>query len=190
MPPNKIEVQVSNSENDLIGIKALISENHLSNLSISEQNQEGFVTINYSLENLKILHKIIPAIIAVENGHVIGYALAATKKSIGINPMLDDLIRFTDSIDYNSNCLADVPYIIVGQLCVAKTNRRQKVAQKIYQVFREVYEKKFVYCITSIDQNNQGSINAHLLCGFKVIRTTTYKEKNYSLVIWDWSINR
>lgn len=182
-----IGIRTSQSVSDLVGIKTLLSENHASNLSKKEQSSEGFVTINYSLDDLKALHEIAPSIIAVDDNKVVGYALAATRDSIGIDQMLDDLIQFVDNTSYRSIRLGKSSYIVVGQLCVSKSHRRQKIAQKIYKGFQQTYSNDYNYCITSVDSKNRGSLKAHLLRGFTEMQTTRYKSNTYSVVLWDWT---
>ena len=185
-----IDIRIAQSEKDLIGIKTLLSENHHSNLSKKEQYSEGFITINYSLDDLKALHEIASSVIAVDNNKVVGYALAATKHSTGIHHMLDDLIQFIENTKYQSIQLKKAKYIVVGQLCVSKSYRRQKIAQNIYKGFQRNYRSHYDYCITSVDLKNQGSLKAHRLRGFKEIQTTHYKSNSYSVVLWDWNESR
>ncbi len=185
-----IHIRTSQSVDDLKGIKNLLSENHRSNLTEKELIAQGFITINYSIDDLKALHETASSVIAMDNNKIIGYALAATKSSVGINHLLDDLINFIDNTMYQSKLLRESKYIVVGQLCVAKSHRRQKMAQHIYKKFQQTYGNDYHYCITSIDKKNSGSLKAHLLRGFKEIQTTRYKSNSYSVVLWDWTVNQ
>ena len=182
-----IDIRMARSERDLKGIKTLCSENHFSKLSDKELNTQGFITINYSLDELKALHEIAASVIALDNQKVVGYALVANKESLGIHHMLDDLIRFIEHTTYQSISFRNSRYIVVGQLCVSKAYRRQKIAQRIYEKFQQIYGNDYHYCITSVDIKNQGSIKAHLMRGFKEIQTTTYQCKSYSVILWDWT---
>ena len=177
--------RVSDKE-ELVGIKRLQSENLKGNLTVEEMEQEGFLTAEYTLDFLEELHAIEPSIIAVENDKVIGYALVVTKKSIGHHPLLDDLFAQVDGYSFNGNDLRETDYVLVGQLCVAKTHRGIGVVQGMYDFYRKALWRKYAYCVTDVDEKNPRSIKSHLKTGFEILGTIAYSGNRFYVVIWDW----
>jgi ribosomal protein S18 acetylase RimI-like enzyme len=172
---------------EIRSIKALQTSNLKSNLTEAEILQEGFVTASYSLELLEQMHRIEPAIIAKDGDAVVGYALAVTKALYGQHGLLDDLFAQIDAHHYKGQALANVNYVVVGQLCVAKTHRGRGLVQKLYGFFREALSTKYPYLITDVDEKNPRSVKAHIKTGFEIIGTLHYGGSNWHIVLWDWN---
>lgn len=102
---------------EISGIKALQTSNLKSNLTEAEMIQEGFLTASYSLEFLDQMHQLEPAVVAKDGDAVVGYALAVTKALYGHHDLLNDLFTQIDAHRYKGQLLADVDYVVVGQLC-------------------------------------------------------------------------
>lgn len=172
---------------EIKGIKALQTSNLKSNLTEAEMMQEGFLTASYSLEFLEQMHHIEPAIVAKDGDTVVGYALAVTKALCGHHALLDDLFTQIDAHHYKEQLLADVYYVVVGQLCVAKTHRGLGLVQQLYGHFRASMSPKYPYLITDVDDKNPRSIKAHLKKGFEIIGTLHYGGSDWHIVLWDWN---
>lgn len=172
---------------EIAGIKELQNKNLKSNLTAAEIVQEGFVTAEYSIAFLEEMNTIEPAIIAKDGDDVVGYALVATKAIIGKHDLLDDLFNNINTIIYEGKLLAEIDYVLVGQLCVCKKYRGQGLVQQLYQFFKASFHKKYTYCLTDVDENNPRSVKAHLKTGFTILNTFHYGNSNWHIVIWDWN---
>jgi ribosomal protein S18 acetylase RimI-like enzyme len=175
------------TQKELRQIQHLQSANLKSNLSLSEQQIQGFVTASYTFDFLKKMNELHPAIIAKEGDQVVGYALVTTSEIKGYHPLLDDLIGHCDEVVFKGVSLATIPYAIVGQLCVAKAYRGQGLVQKIYTHFKESLQQTHHCCITDVDQNNPRSLKAHQKTGFEVVGCLGYGGSQWDLVLWDWN---
>lgn len=175
------------TEDEIVAIKKLQSLNLKSSLSEDEMEAQGFVTAAYSIDFLKEMHDIEPAIIAKDKEDIVGYALVATKAVMGKHHLLNDLFKNINAIEYAGVCLDKIDYVIVAQLCVDKNYRGHGLAQKLYQFFRTSLHQKYIYCLTDVDEKNARSIRAHLKTGFTVLNTFAYGDSNWHIVIWDWN---
>lgn len=172
---------------EISGIKALQTSNLKSNLTEAEMMQEGFLTASYTLEFLTHMQSIEPAIIAKDGDAVVGYALAVTKALYGHHDLLNDLFTQIDAHRYKGQLLADVDYVVVGQLCVAKTHRGRGLVQKLYGFFQTALSNKYPFLITDVDEKNPRSVKAHLKTGFEIIGTLHYGGSDWHIVLWDWA---
>jgi ribosomal protein S18 acetylase RimI-like enzyme len=177
--------RVSDKE-EIKGIKALQTSNLKSNLTEAEMMQEGFLTASYTLEFLEQIHDIEPAIVAKDGDTVVGYALAVTKALYGHHDLLDDLFTKIDAHHYKGQLLADIDYVVVGQLCVAKTHRGRGLVQQLYGHFQASLSTKYPYLITDVDEKNPRSVKAHIKTGFAIIGTLHYGGSDWHIVLWDW----
>ena len=171
---------------ELNGIKKLQEDNLKKNLTDSEAESEGFVTAEYSMEFLEMLHQGSPSIIAKDGNQVVGYALVAVKSIREHHDLLSDLFNGIDKIKYNRQLLKDCNYVVVGQLCVARNYRGQGLVQQMYQYFRSSLSGEFDFCITDVAETNPRSLKAHIKTGFQVVATLSYGGLGWSIVLWDW----
>ena len=171
---------------ELEGIKLLQQENLKTNLTGEEILAEGFVTAEYSLDFLKIMHEAGPSIIAKDDELVIGYALVADKLIRHHHDLLADLFNTIDNTLYKGKLLKDTKYVVVGQLCVSKQYRGMGLVQQMYDHYRNCLSGQFDCCITDIAQGNPRSLKAHIKAGFQVISTLNFGGVKWDIVLWDW----
>ena len=171
-------------QSEIIGIKELQNHNLKTALDEVEKEKEGFVTAEYSIPVLEKMNAIEPSIIAKAGEEVVGYALVVTKAFYGFNHLIDDLFRQVDLLSYKSDKLCEVPYLMVGQLCVAKSHRGGQLSQKMYDFYRQELSKEYKYLITDVDDKNARSVKAHLQAGFEIIGTLDYGNSRWHIVLW------
>lgn len=172
---------------ELAGIKKLQNENLRTILSSEERESEGFVTAEYSLEYLQLMHEAEPSVIAKDGDEVVGYVLASTRETGRLHPLLAYLFDVIDTKIFEGRPLVRERYVVVGQLCVGKGYRGQGLVQRLYTCYREVLKGKYTCCVTDIDEANPRSLKAHLKSGFRMLDTLQYEGKNWHIVIDDWS---
>jgi hypothetical protein len=173
---------------ELEGIKRLQQENLKSTLTAEETSLEGFVTAVYSMEFLQKMHDAEPSVIAKDGDQVVGYALVADPTIRHEHDLLSDLFTTIDNTPYHGKLLKESAYVVVGQLCVAKSNRGQGLVNRMYNYYRDCLSDKFEYCITDIAQDNPRSLKAHQKAGFEVINTLGYGGIKWDVVLWDWRV--
>jgi len=181
-----VQIKLAENLKELEGILQLQRANLSRLISKEEAAAEGFVTAEYSIEFLQQMHEAGPSVIAVENGEVVGYALVAAPAIKGRHALLDDLFNTVDRIRYKNKWLAEQTYVLVGQLCVAKSHRGQGLVNLLYQYYQQQYSRLYEYCITDVAITNQRSLHAHLKTGFEVIRRFNWGGTEWDIVLWDW----
>jgi hypothetical protein len=171
----------------LEGILALHTANLRRNLSAEEIRTQGFVSAEYTREFLERMHAAGPSIIAVDGDAVVGYALVADASICADHDLLGDMANVIDRTTYNGRLLKGTRYVVMGQLCVARSHRRTGLVGRMYQHYRQTLADRFDYLITDIARDNPGSLNAHLKAGFQVISTLSFAGVEWDLVLWDWT---
>lgn len=178
---------------EIVGIKKLQNENLKQNLSNEQKTLGGFLTADYTIEFLQEMNEAQPSVVAkAENGEVIGYVLAATKEIAPKHPILVGLMETIIPFSYEEQPIQDLPFIIVGQVCIAKEYRGTGLFYRLYQYFAESMKGKYRCCITEVDDKNQRSVNAHQKCGFQIIHSGESGNNDgvyWHLILWDWSKN-
>lgn len=181
-------IHLTETDQDLRDILALQRQNHVSQLPADVQAREGFVTLQYTLAELQQLHAAAPSIIARADGRLVGYALAAVPAVRGLVPPLDELFAMVETLPYHGRPLADHPYYLMGQICVAEGYRGMGLFDQLYQAHRATYSSQYQLLVTDIAARNTRSLRAHQRVGFQALHRflDPVSEQEWVVVGWDW----
>jgi ribosomal protein S18 acetylase RimI-like enzyme len=175
------------TEQELIGLKQLQTNNLRRLVGEEEAMKEGFVTSEYSLSLLQKMHDVYPSIIVKEAEEVVGYTIVTNKAVYGEHPELDHLFTTLDATEYKGKLLKDVNYILIGQVCVGKTHRGQGWVPKMYELYKNLHAKNYDYLVTDISQANKRSIRMHQKIGFETIGVIEQVGSGWDIVLWNWN---
>ena len=174
------------TEQELIGLKQLQTNNLRKLIGEEEAMKEGFVTSEYSIELLGKMHEAHASIIAKDGEEVVGYVIVTDKSVLGEHEEIDHLFHTVDQMSFNGQQLKEVSYILVGQLCVGKSHRGQGLVQAMYNYYKEQFSQQYQYLVTDISQANPRSIKAHKKSGFETIGVIEQVGTGWDIVLWDW----
>jgi hypothetical protein len=174
------------TERDLKGILNLQKANLAKNLSPEEISREGFVTVDHSYRQLKILNAVERHVIAKNGDAVIGYLLAMTKYASDKIPILVPMFHEFDRISFHGRLIQSYDYLVVGQVCVDKAFRGQGVFDACYTIYKEFYGTRYDFVITEIAVSNPRSLKAHSRIGFQTIASYNDGNTKWNIVLWDW----
>lgn len=172
---------------ELQQIAVLCNENLRTNLTEEEKRSEGFITWEYSFEQLEAMHRIAPAVIVKYGEQVAGYALTAIKETSAIQPELVPMIAHLETLHFQGKPVKEIPYYIMGQVCIARTHRGKGVFQMLYAQHKAMFRSQFDLLVTEISTSNYRSIQAHRRVGFETIDTYRDQLDEWAVVAWDWS---
>lgn len=177
----------STTDKELAEIVALQKKNLPANLTVAEMQEQGFVTVVHSLDDLKKMNLFEQHLVIKDNDTVVGYLLAMTKKSEFDIPVLIPMFKVFDKVSYQNKLLADYNFIVVGQVCIDKEYRGKGLLNESYQAYKKTFSSKYDFAITEIATANQRSLNAHKTAGFREVHQfTDINQIEWSIVLWDW----
>ena len=79
------------------------------------------------------------------------------------------------------------PFLIIGQLCVAREWRGKGVVGAMYDLMRESFTDRYTGIYTEIASDNLRSLRAHEKCGYQVVHTYLNKAgKEWKIVHCNW----
>ncbi len=177
-----MRIQYSRTKNgaELRQVLALQQKNMANVLSPKEVLEEGFITIGHTLEILEKMNKACPHVIAKDNGKVVGYALVMLPDFRDEIPMLRPMFTSADLL------LPCKKYVAMGQICIAKSHRKQGIFRGMYHYYRAQLRNDFDCLFTEIASTNKRSLEAHMAIGFKVVKSQITNGVSWELVNWDW----
>ncbi|WP_282075076.1 GNAT family N-acetyltransferase [Maribacter aquivivus] len=150
------------TKEELIQILSLQQMNLKSAVSSDEMEKEGFLTVHHTLDVLTRMNDACPHIIAKDEDKVVGYALSMTedfKDEISVlRPMFTEL----ENVSIQN-------FITMGQICVAKTHRKQGIFRGLYNAMKIASYPTYDAIITEVDATNSRSLGAHYAVGFEKI---------------------
>lgn len=168
----------ADSDIELNQILALQQANLPKNLTVEEKTAQGFVTVEHSFDLLKEMNAACKHTIATFNGNLIGYALSMhpmfSEKIEVLKPMFNEINKIVSTND---------DYIIMGQVCIAKSYRGKGVFRDLYENMKALIPKNFTKIITEVDVKNIRSMNAHQTIGFTELKRYWADDKEWSLVV-------
>jgi len=184
-----ISITTIQSKVDLLATLALQQENLRRNVPIDEQISDGFVTIEHQPDLLWKMNNAARTIIAKDSAsEVVGYAVTMLPEFAPDVPELHSFFFWITKLEYNGKCLQDYAYYVLGQVCVKKSYRGQKIFRQMLHMHREMYSHRYQLLITCISSKNKPSLHAHAAVGFEIIHTEyhpTINEK-WHILLWDW----
>lgn len=138
-----------------------------SHLSPSVCDEAGFVTMQYSFDQLKKMHQETPHLVILLDDQVIGYALAMPGQFGKLFPGLDPMFQITHDQLLNIPSSVSKDFLVMGQVCIAKEFRGTGLFQRLYDVYLNKYIPQFGLVVTEIAAINKRSMSAHKKVGFQ-----------------------
>lgn len=165
------------TDKELLEILELQKKNLPENLSSTEKEKQGFVTVKHSFKILKKMNDMCEHTVAKHKDKVVGYALSMTKDFANDIEILKPM--FTEI----SNTLPNENYLVMGQICIDKEFRGLGVFRGLYNFMKtEICNLEFSKIITEIDTKNSRSLRAHKSVGFKDLKDYVSDEKIWRIV--------
>jgi len=177
---------IAKDRSDLEQILELQQKNLVGGLSASEWQQQGFVTVQHTIDMLENMHRVAPSIIVKDGDRVVAYALTMLRECAPVVPALQPMFDSFDEIEWKGCPLREQRFYAMGQICIDKAYRGQGLFDTLYHAHRDVYSPQFDILATEIATRNQRSMRAHQRVGFKVISTYRDSLDEWAVVLWDW----
>lgn len=177
MQNNDIIYCRASSDEELNQILKLQKQNLPRTLSVSEKENEGFVTVDHKFEILKQMNDYTPHVIAKQGEKVVGYALCMHPKFADGIEILKPMFKQIDKVFSKPET-----YIVMGQVCVDKTYRKMGIFRGLYNFMKQELKENFNYIITEVDAKNTRSLNAHLAIGFTIIKEFYTDETDWIII--------
>src|ERR1044071_9203417 len=120
---------------DYAGIAKLQSENYLPNVRPEDRN-EGFLSAEFSAEQLAAIAGDLGIMIAVEAGSVAGYLCAFRNEFDHGSPVLAEMLRAYDRVKFNGRDLSSYRTYVYGPVCVGREYRGKGILRRLYEAHK------------------------------------------------------
>jgi ribosomal protein S18 acetylase RimI-like enzyme len=151
-----------------------------------EENKEGFLTVEHSLDALKKMHRLQPGVIVKDDQVVAGYALVMPAECKDFIPELIPMFSTFRQLSFLGKPVAEQLFYVMGQICVSKPYRGQGIFDMLYAKHKELFHRKYQFVITEISTRNLRSLAAHTRVGFTNLLTYRDDLDEWTVAAWDW----
>ncbi|SEJ21099.1 Acetyltransferase (GNAT) family protein [Dyadobacter koreensis] len=181
---NTIEFTFARTDQEIDQILALQQLNLKTNISEAVKQDQGFLTVCHTRQQLELMSDATPQIIATVNENVIAFALAMLPSLGKLIPDLQPMFEICDNILWNGKLVSEYNYYVMGQVCVSEPFRGQGVFDRLYQTHKALYQPKFDLLVTEISTSNKRSQRAHERIGFETIHVHQDHVDEWNVVAW------
>ncbi|CAH0534723.1 hypothetical protein VST7929_02673 [Vibrio stylophorae] len=158
-PQVKVNVRLADIE-DIDAVLALHRCYQVDTIA-EEDRADGFVTTNFSVEELTALIQEQGLILAFHDGELVGYVMAASWQFWSAWPMFQHMISLLPETPYGEiavNCDNSYQY---GPVCVHKSVRGHGVLEQMFDFALAHMSQRFDVLITFVNHKNPRSFAAH-----------------------------
>lgn len=178
--------KIASTKQDFEQILELQRQNLYTLISKEDQEKQGFVFAEHTLELLETLAVDLPQVIALYKGKVVGYNLAMTASMKTVLPSITPMFNAFETCFFKQEPLTDFQYIVGGQVCVDKDFRGHGLLSCLYTETKNQVSTAYDACVTEISMRNPRSLKAHQKLGFEVIGTYYDGVEQWNIVAWDF----
>src|SRR4051812_31019214 len=168
-------------DGELKQILDLQRRNLARNLGEREIAENGFVTVEHTLDVLRRMHGLVPSIVARDGDELAGYALVMSVERRSFIPVLEPMFQRLDALG-----LFQRRFYVMGQICVASPYRGRGVFDLLYGAHREHLRGRFESVVTEVSTRNPRSLRAHRRIGFEELERYRDATDEWVLLIWNW----
>ena len=181
-----IYVTTVSTKNELQQILDLQERNLKQNISKAEKDEQGFVTMSFSMDMLEKFHSNAPSIIIKDDNKVVAYSIVLLQEGRQSYPGLEPMFINLEKLNWREKSLYNYKFYVMGQVCVDKEYRGMGLFDKLYLKHKEIYQHRFDFIMTTISTSNLRSLNAHKRVGFVTINRFTDTMDEWDVVLWNW----
>jgi hypothetical protein len=168
---------------DLPKILELQKQNLLENLEPQDQ-QDGFLSIEYSPEQLARLNDDLGIFVAVDNDHLVGYLIAQTMDYALQYPLTTTMVNRFPNVLYRSRPLSGFKALIYGPVCIDKESRGRGILEGLYGVMLKTLHGQYDIGVAFISRENPRSLYAHRdKLGMKVVDEFEFNGQLYDTLL-------
>ena len=177
-----VEAGPVHNQRELQQILELQQANLARSLSPEQISEQGFVTVEHTLDLLRRMHAIAPSIVAREGESLAGYALVMPVECRSFIPMLEPMFARLEQLG-----MMRQRFYVMGQICVAAPWRGQGVFDLLYRAHRKYLRTAYDLSVTEVAMRNTRSMRAHQRVGFEIIDRYRDATDEWALLRWNWS---
>jgi hypothetical protein len=170
---------------DFPKILELQKDNLIQNLLPPDQ-KDGFLSIEYSHNELERFSNELGIFIAMDNYSLSGYLIVQRMDFAKQSPLINTMAnRFTDVL-YQSQPLSGYQSFLYGPVCVSKQSRGQGVLEGLFNAMRQTVKGQYDVGVAFVSELNPRSLHAHQdKLGMKIADEFEFNGQKYWTLVFE-----
>jgi predicted GNAT superfamily acetyltransferase len=165
---------------DYPAILRLQSANYIANLT-SEERQQGFLSAEFSYRQVAGMAEDLGTMLAVVEGEVAGFLCAFRKEFNHGSPVIDQMLKSYDRVEFEGRPLARFNSYIYGPVCIARVYRGKGLLRGLFEAQKADLSGRFEVGVAFVSSDNPHSLLAHV-SGLGMTEVGEFKAKGNSYV--------
>ena len=150
------------TKQDIEAIMQLQEKYHVSNLTETEKQTKGFVTMKVTHEQFAHLTVSSGVFIAVaESGQLAAYALTSDWTYYSQWAIIQEMESLLTDFSLENVAITTKNSFQYGPVCIDEAFRGQGILGQLFKAIQSIYVPKYVFAITFINKQNERSMKAH-----------------------------
>ena len=166
------------SPTDFEGILRLQHQNLLTTLK-GEDPSQGFLSIEFTREQLHRINSELGIFVAVQDKSVIGYLMAETAEFAVGSPLIAHMLKRLKNIvidDIDLSCC----FFVYGPVCIDRGYRGRGILEGLFGIMKEALSADYDFGVAFVSHQNHRSLKAHTAkLGVRVIDEFEFGGERY-----------
>jgi hypothetical protein len=164
---------------DFEGILLLQHQNLLTNLK-GEDLSQGYLSIEFTREQLHKINSELGIFVAVQGKAVIGYLMAETAEFAVGSLLISNMLKRLKGVLFDGDALSCC-FFVYGPVCIDRQSRGQGILEGLFGIMKESLKAHYDVGIAFVSQGNPRSLQAHTAkLGMRVIDEFEFGGERYS----------
>ena len=126
------------------------------------QQQQGFLSVEYSTQDLAAINDGLGIYVAMEGGRLLAYAMAETKEFASGVPLIAHMSSRFSGATFQDQPVTRLRYLIYGPVCIDRAARGRGLLNGLLHSLSAALSAHFDLGIAFIAQSNIHSYHAHV----------------------------
>jgi hypothetical protein len=154
---------------DFEGILLLQHQNLLTTLT-GEDLSQGFLSIEFTREQLHKINSELGIFVAVQGKVVIGYLMAESVEFAVESPLINNMLKRLKDVVFEGVALSSCCLFVYGPVCIDRQSRGQGILEGLFRIMKESLKAHYDVGIAFVSLSNPRSLQAHTTkLGMRVI---------------------
>lgn len=171
---------------DFPAILKLQSDNYISNLS-AEERKEGFLSAEFSPDQVAAMADDIGIIVASESESVRGYLCGFRCDFDHQSPVIAKMLEGFDRVYFQGKPLASYGTFIYGPVCIDRSHRGRGLLRGLYEALKKEAAGRFEAGVAFVARDNPHSLRAHV-AGLGMAEVGEFEVKDNVYVILAFNV--
>jgi predicted GNAT superfamily acetyltransferase len=146
---------------DYSAILRLQRTNYIANLS-AEERQEGFLSAEFTPEQVAAMAEDLGTMIAVVESEVAGFVCAFRREFNTGSPVIAKMLESYDRVQFDGKPLSYYQSYLYGPVCIGREYRRRGLLRGLYQAQLTDLAGRFEVGAAFVARDNPHSLQAHV----------------------------